>query len=343
MMRSPSLIRRFTSAPARKRASVWRRLGLLLTAALACTGCEPAPDADPQPVPPPIAVRVAAIRRGSIQSVLKASGETAALRTLRVASPVAGRVSQLAVQVGDAIAANAVVARVVPIENDAAVRGLDMLRAAGALRADEQTIAQRQARDLSGRDVPLSVPFVAVVADRLHNSGEYVAANEVLLEVFDPRSLVAVAQVPVDALGLIDAGQRVSVHAAGAQSPGTVVAVAATVAPQSVTVPVRIALDGALAPPLLRAPVECDIIVAEHRDVLLIPRSALLATDEAGNGAIMVAEGERARRRAVRLGLRDAESVEIVEGLVDGDLVLVDGGLALPDGTAIAVQTAPVS
>jgi multidrug efflux pump subunit AcrA (membrane-fusion protein) len=316
---------------------------LLLAMVLACAGCEAPPDSDPEPVAPPIAVRVTAARRGSIESVLKASGETTALRTLRLASPVAGRITQLALQVGDAIPANAVAARVVPAENDAAVRGLDMLRGAGALRADEQTIAQRQARDLGGRDIPLSVPFAAVVADRPHSAGEYVAANEVLLDVFDPRSLVVVAQVPVDALGLIDSGARVRIRTGETQTTGTVVAVGSTVTPQSVTVPVRIALDGALSPPLLHAAVACDIILDEHPDALLIPRSALLTTDAADHGVVMVAEGERARRRDVRLGFRDDESVEVVEGLAAGDLVLVDGGFALPDGTSIAAQPAPVS
>ena len=56
----------------------------------------------------------------------------------------------------------------------------------------------------------------------------------------------------------------------------------------------------------------------------------------------MAAEG-RARVRAVRLGLRTLDRVEVLEGLADGELVLADPNLAegtrvhprlLPDGQA---------
>lgn len=311
---------------------------VLIALLLAGAGCGPPASDERPPVAPPIAVRVAPVRRGPIATVLTVSGETAALRSLRLASPVAGRVTELSPLVGDAIAANAVAARVVPAETDAALHGLDVLRAAGALGAGEGSMAQRQARDLAGRDIALRVPFAAVVADRLHNPGEQVAANETLLDLFDPRSLVVVAQIPLDTSGTVHRGQAVQISAGGALARGTVAAVTAAVTPQSLTVPVRIALESSPNPPLLHAAVECRIVVAEHSDALLIPRQALQSTQDAsGRGVVMVAEGGHAVRREVRLGLRDAEHVEVIDGLAAGDLVLIDAGLALPDGAAIVL------
>ena len=313
---------------------------LLVAAGLACAGCGQPPGDEAPAAAPPVAVRVAPAWRGSIASLLTVSGETAALRTVRLASPVAGRITELSALAGDRIAANAVAARVLPAESEAAVHGLDVLRDAGALDADERSMAQRRRRDLAGRDIPLRVPFAAIVADRLHNPGERVAVNEVLLDVFDPQSLVVMAQVPMDASSTIHSGQPVQIRAGEVQSRGTVTAVAGAVTPQSLTVPVRIALEASLNPPLLHAAVECRIIVAEHADALLIPRQALQSTDASGHGVVMVAEGDHAVRREVQLGFRDPEHVEIIGGLAAGDLVLIEGGFALPDGAAIAPQPA---
>ena len=313
----------------------------LLVALLACAGCAQQ-DEEARPAAAPIAVHVAPPQRGTIASVLSVSGETVALRVMRVASPVAGRVTELSVVVGDSIPANAVAARVLPIESEAAVHGLDVLRDAGALGADERAMAERQQRQLARRDIPLRVPFDAVVADRSRNPGEYIAANDVLLEVFDPRSLEATAQVPIDAAKTVRVGQRVEIRAGDSLARGHVVAIATAVTPQSLTVPVRIALEAPLDPPLLHAAVECRITLAEHRDALLIPREALLSTDRTA-AAVMVAEDGRAVRRTVRVGLRDGEHVEILDGLAADDLVVVEGAVGLPDGVAIVPQTASAS
>ena len=66
--------------------------------------------------PAPITVRVVPVRVGEIADVLSVTGETAALATVRLASPVAGRVTMLNARPGDRLAANEVAARVMPLE-----------------------------------------------------------------------------------------------------------------------------------------------------------------------------------------------------------------------------------
>jgi hypothetical protein len=39
----------------------------------------------------------------------------------------------------------------------------------------------------------------------------------------------------------------------------------------------------------------------------------------------------------VTVGLRTAEKIEIVEGLEDGETVVIEGNFALPDGTKVEV------
>ena len=310
---------------------------LALACSLAVAACQaPVDDEAAAPAAPP-AVRVVAAQRGAIAARLPATGETAALRSVRLSSPVTGRVTALAAHPGDRIAANAVAARVLPIENEAAVQGLGVMRDGDALDPHERPMAERLARDLAGRDLAVRAPFAGIVADRLHNPGEQVAANDVLLEVFDPLSMVVIAQVPLQASGSIRPGQTVEVQAGGARGSGTVATLLPAVTPQSLTVSVRIALTTPL-PPLLHAAVECHIVTAEHPDALLIPRTALRSTEGEEHGSVVVVSGDQASYRRVRLGLRDAEHIEIVEGLEPGELVVADGGFTLPDGTRVAPQ-----
>jgi HlyD family secretion protein len=304
--------------------------------ALALSACSQPPEEPSEVAPAPLAVRVVAVGRGEITDVLTAGGETAALATLRLASPVAGRITDLAVQAGDSVDAGRIVARVLPIENEAALHGFGVLANAGALDVDERKMADRLARDVAGHDVALRAPFAAVVAERLHNPGEQVAPSDALVNLFDPHSLVVIAQVPIDASRDVHPGQAVEISLAERRSAGQVAAVLAAVTPQALTVPVRIVPAEPLRPPLLHAAAECRIAIARHADAVLIPPTSVQASTADAEGTVMVATEGHAERRSVRLGIRSADAVEVLDGLRPGELVLVDGGYALADGAAIA-------
>jgi multidrug efflux pump subunit AcrA (membrane-fusion protein) len=312
----------------------WRWLCAAALLGIALPACEEPTEVAPPPAAP-VAVRVTPVRRGEISSILTASGETAALTTLRLASPVAGRVTMLVVHPGDRVGAGTVAARVLPLENEATLHGLNVLSDAGALGGEAQ-LARRLAGEM--RDVPLRAPFDAVVAGRLHNPGEQVAPGDPLLELFDPRSLVVIAQVPVQSSAEIRPGLAVELTAGGTQTTGRVAAVESAVNPQALTVPVRVALDGPLQPPLLHAAAIARITLARHPDVLLVPPEALLSSTVEARGVVMVVADGIARRREVVLGVRTPAAVEVIGGLAEGEQVIREGGFGLPDGTAVAAQ-----
>jgi HlyD family secretion protein len=110
------------------------------------------------------------------------------------------------------------------------------------------------------------------------------------------------------------------------------------VSPQALTVPVRVALDGPLRPPLLHAPAIARITVTRHADALLVPTAALLSSTVESHGVVMVVADGIAHRREVELGLRSADAVEVIAGLSDGEQVIREGGFGLPDSTAVAAQ-----
>jgi membrane fusion protein (multidrug efflux system) len=315
------------------------RAALVLATLLVLVGCREAEEAAPSENASPVEVRVAPVRRGDIADVLSVTGETQARTMLRLASPVAGRVTFLTAQAGDSLPARTVAARVIPLENEAALHGFAVLEDAGVLSASEKRRAGKLQRDLSRGEIALRAPFDAVVAARLRNPGEQVAANDVVLDLFDPRSLYVIAQIPIKAAARVHTGMPVEISAGGSKVKGHVAAVLTAMTPQTLTVPVRIELATVLQPPLLHAAVDCRITVERHASVLLIPRSALLSSNVGAEGTVLVAVDNHARHRTVALGLRNQSWVEVTGGLQEGDRVLVEGQYGLADGTPISPAT----
>ena len=307
----------------------------VLLGSCAGIGCS-RPDEPPEVAAvPPLHVRVVPVQRSDMSDMLSVTGETAALSTLRLASPVTGRIAVLAARAGDRLAKDDVAAQVISFENDAALRGFTLLEHTTPLTTDERQATGRLRKDLSVRTVPLRVPFAAVVAERLHNPGELVAQNDVLLEVFDPASLCVIAQVPVDAAAQVHPGAPVEVDFGEQKIRGEVTAIITALTPQTLTVPVRIALSVPLEPALLHAAVRCRIQVAYDPSALVIPGSAVVSSRVARRGTVIVAVNGHAQRRAVEFGMRSASRVEVLNGLSEGDLVLTEGQYALPDNTPI--------
>lgn len=321
--------------------TLWLALAGALLGSTGLAGCTQSPETSELPPARPVRVRIVPVQRGDISDVLTVSGETAALSTLRLASPVTGRITALTVRAGDRLARDEVAAQVISFENEAAVRGFALLDAATQLTPEERQLAQRLRRDVGTRSVPLRVPFAAVVAERLHNPGELVTQNDVLLEIFDPSSLYVIAQVPADVAAHVHSGAPAEVDVAQQRLHGRVTALITALTPQTLTVPVRITLDTAPEPAFLHAAVRCRIGLAHDPRALIVPSSALVSSGVGQHGAVIVATDGHARRRTVELGIRSQSRVEVVNGLSEGEQVLADGQYALPDGTPIEAAQGP--
>jgi multidrug efflux pump subunit AcrA (membrane-fusion protein) len=306
---------------------------LLASAILACG--QPAEKAE-QAEPAPVRVRVTAAHRGSMTSTLDVVGETVALDVIRLASPIAGRVTAIATRPGDRLAAGSAVARVLPLEADAAARGFDLLAGATASDRQEPANVARLRRQVLTREAILRAPFDAIVSNRLRNPGEQVASGDVVVELFAPRSLHVVAQVPLEAIGRVRPGTKVEVDGETLHSGGRVTAVLPSLTPVALSVPVRVTLAAVPERAIVGAPVHCRIVVRHRRNALLVPRSALVSARESGNrGELMIDRQGAVALRSVRLGMRSASEIEVRAGLAEAERVLVDGQYALPDGTPI--------
>ncbi len=78
---------------------------------------------------------------------------------------------------------------------------------------------------------------------------------------------------------------------------------------------------------------EVTLEISTHEEALVIPQTAILE-----NRYVFVAQENTAERRDVSVGLQNTELVEIVSGLKEGELVIVEGNYGLEDGTEIEIK-----
>jgi len=81
---------------------------------------------------------------------------------------------------------------------------------------------------------------------------------------------------------------------------------------------------------------EANVVIDERPGALLIPAEAVDA-----NGGVLVVEEGRVRHRSPKLGVRDMVRVEAIEGLAEGEQVIVSGGGALGESARVKTTMHP--
>jgi membrane fusion protein (multidrug efflux system) len=101
-------------------------------------------------------------------------------------------------------------------------------------------------------------------------------------------------------------------------------------------VPVEVALSGTAArqvrPGFLA---RVNIALDPRTGVLMVPAGALL--QDPNGSVIYLVQGGKATRRSVRRGVTYQGQVEIVEGIVAGDTVIVAGNTMVREGSAVRI------
>ena len=221
--------------------------------------------------------------------------------------------------------ADAVEAAQVRARHSEADAGLEGQNAALELKSREEALARQRAvvADLERRvsDLDLRSPVNGIVGSIAVADRAVVPANAPLMTVVDLSQLEVELEVPetyADDLGL---GMRVEVRI-GAQNVGGELM---TIAPEVLNrqVLARVRLD---APPEgLRQSqrVSARVLIEEKPDVLKLARGPFLETQ--GGRFAYVMDGGDAVRRPISVGATAVGAVEIVEGLREGERVVIAG------------------
>ncbi|HYH83218.1 MAG TPA: HlyD family efflux transporter periplasmic adaptor subunit [Longimicrobium sp.] len=152
--------------------------------------------------------------------------------------------------------------------------------------------------------------------------GQWVNSGATLAKVVQPSRLKAVLRIPETQARDLAVGQRASIDTRNGMIPGRVVRI--DPAAQNGTVAVDIALEGAL-PRGARPDLSVDGTVDIERltNVLHVGRPAYGQAESTVGLFKLLPGGREAVRANVRLGRGSAGSVEVVQGLQPGDVVIL--------------------
>jgi RND family efflux transporter MFP subunit len=181
--------------------------------------------------------------------------------------------------------------------------------------------------------------FPGVVAELWHEEGDTVRpdTNDPIIRVVDPTKVQVSLQLPVVQLARVVAGQTAIVRAiAGVADEEAVVASKVqSVDPTAPTGEVRLNFVNP-ATLTVDTPVSVEILLERRPDALIVPVQAI-ARDDFGSFVMVADESGLARRRDVQVGLVAGQLAQIVNGVNDGERVILTSPADLVDGEPIAI------
>ena len=206
----------------------------------------------------------------------------------------------------------------------------------------------------------LKSPIDGVLDSLTCRLGQTLSPGTAIGEVVDARQLSVVVWLPARQCGRVKLGQAVEVAAQSQSAPasiksgdddeattedaplaGKVIFVGRVADAQTGNLPVHVLMDNTDDRFAVGQVVSASITVNEKEDVLAVPVAALM---DVGEGSVLdVIRDGKSQRVQPKLGIRDKTWIELAgtdlkDPLKAGELVIVEGGYNLPDGTPVAVK-----
>lgn len=209
-------------------------------------------------------------------------------------------------------------------------------------KAAKAAVDQAQATvdlvELQIREATIVAPFEGTVAQRFVSEGAVVGTSNPIVSVVS-SSVDVLINVEEARLAEVKLGQKASIEVAaysGQQIPGTVAAISPVLDPRSRTVVVKVR-------PQASEPVLLDGMFAQvqlegesQTEAVLAPARAVFQRD--GKTWLVVVTGGKASLREVVLGRSDGSQTAVLQGLAEGEQVVVVGQEGLADGQSVIVQ-----
>jgi membrane fusion protein (multidrug efflux system) len=320
--------------------------------------------------PPVVGVVAAPVRTGLVEDRAQAIGTVRARDAVTVTGKVAGIVTAIRFTEGERVVAGQVLVEL----DDAALRAeLDQARAQlddarsqlerarrlqpGQTIAEQRiTTLETQSRQAEGRvrqvearieELRITAPFGGRVGLRQVSPGALIQPGTAVTTLDDTARVRVEFSIPEVFLARVVQGARVSARsgAFGDRVFQGVVAVVDTRV-DTATRTIRVVgefdnADDALRPGLFMT---VELLLDRRPNAMMVPEEAL---DPVGDRVyVYVVRDGRARRQQVRLGQRLVGEVEVLDGVRDGELVVVRGVQRLRDNLPVRVtetMTRPTS
>ena len=322
----------------------------------------------------PMAVKFTSAKRAEIHRWITIPGTLKANQQATLYAKVAGYLTNVAVDRGDAVKAGQLLGELeVPelladakkFEADVKVAEIDLTRLVDAQKkAPDLVLPQALDKARAASSVALAnlertntllhfakitAPFPGMITGRFVDNGAFVpsatsgsaAQNAAIFTLMDFTTVRAQAAVPEVESAFIRVGLPVkfSLEALPGKTFDTTVSRSNGVldeATRTMLVEADMAnADGALKPGMYA---NIRIAVERHTGVIVIPVEALVM--EKTNAFVFKAGDGKAKKTAVKLGFNDGANAEILDGLADGEGVIVPGKVPPADGQPVKPEAA---
>jgi multidrug efflux pump subunit AcrA (membrane-fusion protein) len=183
-------------------------------------------------------------------------------------------------------------------------------------------------------------PISGFITDRPLYPGEMAAAGAPLLTVMDISSVIAKAHIPQAEAAALKVGDKGTMTVPGMDQPvqGKVTVVSPALDPNSTTIEIWFEAKNPKHELKPGTSVHLSMTAQTVKDALVVPASSILTAPD-GTTTVMVAGSDGlAHQKAVKLGIRNGDEVQIIEGVKDGDKVVANGAYGLPDKTKIKIE-----
>ncbi len=335
---------------------------LLLFALFGCgSGSSPAEKAGQKKSDVPF-VRVQQARITAISDTMELTGSIVAAVTARLATSAEGPIRSLKAREGDVVRKGATLlvigrseaadssllaAKEDFVKEQEELKAIEALVGSGALPGEQLDKAKAnfarakaqliRAQETVG-DYVIRAPFNGVVSKVNVTEGFYVAPRTVLVEMFDPGSLVLQFAVPEAIVNRVAKDTRV--EASLDASPGKVCRAAIRRVYPDLDLKTRsrlIEADCAEGVPLVPGMfARVKLFLRTVPDALVIPAEALVKAPDGSTSVYLVAAG-KALKRKVKAGIEEKGLVQVVEGVNVNDRVVVTGQERLKDGVEVKI------
>jgi len=208
-----------------------------------------------------------------------------------------------------------------------------------ALDQAQATIATAMA-NIKGLNIQIakstiSSPINGVVTSQNVNVGEVVSPAVPVISIIDSSTLKLRSTVSQDYLLLLTQGQQVQVSVDGYPNlkvTGTVTGIGPMAVNTGEVFPVEISLnnDGSLM-----AGMSAHAALMTKVQGIVVPTSAIIQNN--GQTTVFVTDGQTASKRVVKTGLKNDKFIQVLDGLSEGEQVVVSNVGALTDNSRVKV------
>ncbi len=308
---------------------------------------------------PSVTVRVEPIVRKPHQATEEVVGTVRAKLHATLEAKVAGRIEEMPVVAGQAVAAGDLIAvldvREIQAKLDQARAVLDqakrerdrfaaLLQQKAATQAEFDAVEARygvaegsmkEAESMLGY-ARVVAPFAGVVSRKYADLGDLATPGRPLVEIEDPKALRLEADVPEALIGQVERGGKMAVRVSTVNEAlvGVVSEIAPAADPNSRTFRVKLDLPDAAG---LRLGLFGRVAVpVGETTALRVPVSAVVQRGQME--IVFVAVNQRAQLRLVKTGQRYGDEVELVSGVSAGEGVVAEGAGGLVDGQPVSIK-----